>query len=155
MTGRAPSAEGQTLLYADYWPERRSKETDGQYMTRARNWQSWAQQERPNLWHVSEQEHAAWAAWKATLPTGSDRSRTALILSPCGHERWVPVDAPLNAEQRAVEKAKPCAECALPDVHTRGEFVLGLGWSCLDCDTFGCPVVNADDASSSTPQEDS
>lgn len=29
--------------------------------------------------------------------------------------------------------------------HRRGEFVLGLGWSCVGCDSFYCPVVNAPD----------
>lgn len=29
--------------------------------------------------------------------------------------------------------------------HTRGQFVPGLGWSCVEDDTFGCPVVNSDD----------
>ena len=26
--------------------------------------------------------------------------------------------------------------------HTPGESVDGLGWSCLDCDTFGCSPAN-------------
>lgn len=35
------------------------------------------------------------------------------------------------------------ADNDVSDLHTRGEYVYGLGWSCVEDDTFYCPVVNA------------
>jgi hypothetical protein len=35
------------------------------------------------------------------------------------------------------------AEAALL-AHTPGEFVDGLGWSCLTCDSFGCSSAHAE-----------
>lgn len=34
-------------------------------------------------------------------------------------------------------------ESGASTAHERGEYVPGLGWSCVTCDTFGCPVANA------------
>lgn len=65
---------------------------------------------------------------------------------------WLPtasggeVCARCQLRRYGIESRPPCVVAGPScggDAHTRGEFVLGLGWSCIEDDTFYCPVVNA------------
>lgn len=44
-----------------------------------------------------------------------------LIIGYCGHRRWVASPAPMNAEQRAIEKCQPCPECGSASSQTLGK----------------------------------
>ncbi len=43
-----------------------------------------------------------------------------LIVRDCGHRRFITAPGPMDAAQRAVEKAKPCSECVPADVTAPG-----------------------------------
>lgn len=47
----------------------------------------------------------------------------------------------MTSEGRSLSSTEEAAMSG--DSHERGEYVAGLGWACVTCDTFGCAVVNA------------